>query len=82
MTLTDSPARGLGNESLRRENLSNLLRLVHRAGTAGHSRSELTALMGLNRSTIAALVGELESLRLVEERDPPPNARVGGRAPS
>lgn len=74
-------ARGLGNESLRRENLSNLLRLVHRAGSSGHSRSELTALMGLNRSTIAALVGELESLRLVEERDPAPNARVGRPSP-
>jgi predicted NBD/HSP70 family sugar kinase len=71
----------LGNESLRRENLSNLLRLVHRAGPVGHSRSELTALMGLNRSTIAALVGELESLRLVEERDPQPNARVGRPSP-
>jgi predicted transcriptional regulator len=58
VTLPDSTARGLGNESLRRENLSNLLRLVHRAGASGHSRSELTALMGLNRSTIAALVGE------------------------
>jgi len=35
----------------------------------------------LNRSTIAALVGELESLRLVEERDPLPNARVGRPSP-
>ena len=77
MTLPDSFARGLGNESLRRENLAHLLRLVHRAGAAGRSRSELTALMGLNRSTIAALVGELETLRLVEENDPPSNARVG-----
>ncbi|MEP6843645.1 MAG: ROK family protein [Pseudolysinimonas sp.] len=81
MTLSDTSARGLGNESLRRENLSNLLRLVHRSGSHGHSRSELTALMGLNRSTIAALVGELESLRLVEERDPPPNSRVGRPSP-
>lgn len=81
VTLPDFPARGLGNESLRRENLSNLLRLVHRAGESGHSRSGLTALMGLNRSTIAALVGELEILRLVEERDPPPNARVGRPSP-
>ena len=81
VTLSDSSARGLGNESLRRENLSNLLKLVHRAGGSGHSRSELTALMGLNRSTIAALVGELEHLRLVEERDPPPKARVGRPSP-
>ena len=81
MTLLDSSARGLGNESLRRENLSNLLRLVHRAGPDGRSRSELTALMGLNRSTIAALVGELETLRLVEERIPAPNARVGRPSP-
>ena len=81
MTLSDASARGLGNESLRRENLSNLLRLVHRAGTSGHSRSELTALMGLNRSTIAALVGELEALRLVEEREPLTNARVGRPSP-
>jgi predicted NBD/HSP70 family sugar kinase len=81
VTLADSSARGLGNESLRRENLAKVLRLVHRAGPAGRSRSELTALMGLNRSTIAALVGELETLRLVEENDPPPNARVGRPSP-
>jgi predicted NBD/HSP70 family sugar kinase len=66
---------------LRRENLAKVLRLVHRAGSVGRSRSELTALTGLNRSTIAALVGELEALRLVEENDPPSNLRVGRPSP-
>jgi predicted NBD/HSP70 family sugar kinase len=81
VTLAEPSPRGLGNESLRRENLANVLRLVHRAAGAGRSRSELTALTGLNRSTIAALVGELEALRLVDENDPPSNVRVGRPSP-
>ena len=45
-----------------------MLRHVHGAGQI--SRAELTSLMGLNRSTIAALVGELESLGITERALP------------
>ena len=43
----------------------------------GPSRADLTALTGLNRSTIGALVGELVELGLVQETDPSATNRVG-----
>ncbi|GAB3553375.1 ROK family transcriptional regulator [Arthrobacter tumbae] len=57
----------LGNnrDSTRQHNLSTVLRLVH--SMAGVSRAQLTRATGLNRSTIAALVGELVQLGLVVE---------------
>ena len=55
---------GTNQEAVRRHNLGTLLRHVHRRGSS--SRAELTREMGLNRSTIAGLVVELESLGLVE----------------
>jgi predicted NBD/HSP70 family sugar kinase len=61
-------------------NLASVLRLVHRSGAGGRSRSELTALTGLNRSTIAALVGELDTLGLVAESEP--TSRSGAGRPS
>ena len=57
--------RGVAAEELRRHNLSTLLERLHLLGPI--SRSELTATMGLNRSTIADLIGELSSLGLVVE---------------
>jgi predicted NBD/HSP70 family sugar kinase len=81
VTATETPARGLGNDSVRRDNLATILRLVHRARAEGRSRSELTALTGLNRSTIADLVGELEALELVVEADPVSRSRVGRPSP-
>ncbi|PJJ71081.1 putative NBD/HSP70 family sugar kinase [Diaminobutyricimonas aerilata] len=81
MTAPSPSVRGLGNESVRRENLASVLRLVHRNRTSGRSRSELTALTGLNRSTIAALVGELASLGLVAESEPESRTRVGRPSP-
>lgn len=59
----------LGNnrDSTRQHNLSTVLRLVH--CKAGVSRAQLTRATGLNRSTIAALVGELVQLGLVVEKD-------------
>lgn len=77
----EATLRGLGSDSLRRENLATVLRLVHRSGADGRSRSELTAVTGLNRSTIAALVGELVGLGLVGESDPGPSSRVGRPSP-
>lgn len=59
----------LGNnrDSTRQHNLSTVLGLVH--SMAGVSRAQLTRATGLNRSTIAALVGELAQLGLVLESD-------------
>jgi len=73
---TRSPS-GLGTnqEAVRRHNLGTLLRQVHRAGDI--SRAELTAAMGLNRSTIAGLVGELESLGLIRHASPPTSRGAG-----
>jgi predicted NBD/HSP70 family sugar kinase len=68
-------------DSVRRDNLARVLRLVHEARTAGRSRSELTSITGLNRSTIAALVGELSALGLVTESEPQPAKRVGRPSP-
>ena len=79
-----SPQRrsGLGTnqEAIRRHNLGTVLRHVHSAGEM--SRAELTSLMGLNRSTIAGLVGELESLGISERADPVEGVRQGAGRPS
>lgn len=61
-------------------NLATILELVHLGRAA--SRSELTALTGLNRSTVAALVAELVELRLVEESDPVASGVVGRPSPA
>lgn len=67
--------QGSNHDDVRRHNLSVILRLVHRGGAV--SRSQLTRLTGLNRSTIAALVGELAELGLAEEREPDATNQVG-----
>jgi predicted NBD/HSP70 family sugar kinase len=85
MTAGDNAAGGgsvgLGNsnDSVRRHNLSVLLRLVHRSD--GISRSQLTRQTGLNRSTIAALVGELVERELVVESEPNSRNQVGRPSP-
>lgn len=66
-------------EGPRQRNLARLLRLVHVEGPL--SRATLTDATGLNRSTIADLVGELTGLGLVEERAPDPSRRVGRPSP-
>jgi predicted NBD/HSP70 family sugar kinase len=64
-----SPTKtGLGQEELRRNNLSALLTRVHLHGEL--SRASLTRELRLNRSTIGALAAELEDLGLVSERQP------------
>jgi predicted NBD/HSP70 family sugar kinase len=70
--------RGVAAEELRRHNLATLLEHLHLLGPT--SRSELTATMGLNRSTIADLIGELSTLGLVEEG--PAQASSGPGRPS
>jgi predicted NBD/HSP70 family sugar kinase len=71
---------GTNQESVRRHNLGTLLHHVHRAGQI--SRAELTTLMALNRSAIAALVSELESLGLTEQTKPSSESRQGAGRPS
>jgi predicted NBD/HSP70 family sugar kinase len=66
-------------EGIRRLNLGRVLRLVHASG--GTSRAELTRETGLNRSTVAALVAELEAASLVEEQAPGSTGQVGRPSP-
>ncbi len=65
---------GVGTEELRRANLRAILRTVHERGPT--TRAQLTKQLGLNRSTIGALTGELQALDLVSEEA----AAVGGRS--
>lgn len=69
-----SPASGT-----RPHNLARVLRLVHEEGA--QSRAALTERTGLNRSTIADLVGELVRRGLVDERVPDVPGRVGRPSP-
>lgn len=68
---------GGGTEELRRANLRRVLRAVHALGPV--TRSDLTRLLGLNRSTVGGLTNELAKLGLVEERV---SAREGRGRPS
>lgn len=67
--------RGNSNDQVHRHNLSTILTLVHQA--RGLSRSQLTHAMGLNRSTIAALVSELIEHDLVREESAESTNQVG-----
>lgn len=71
---------GTNQESVRRHNLSTLLGHLHLAGQL--SRSSLTSLMGLNRSTIADLVSEVEMLGLAEQQAPDVRGRSAAGRPS
>lgn len=66
-------------DGVHRRNLARVLGLVHLEGPL--SRARLTAETGLNRSTVAALAGELVDLGLAEERAPDPTKRVGRPSP-
>jgi len=71
--------RGNSTDHVRRHNLAVVLRLVHRS--QGISRSQLTRLTGRNRSTVAALVGELVERQLVLEFDADVQGQVGRPSP-
>jgi predicted NBD/HSP70 family sugar kinase len=71
---------GTNQESVRRHNLSTLLGHLHLAGQL--SRSSLTTLMGLNRSTIADLVSEVATLGLAEQQAPDARGRSTAGRPS
>ena len=77
--MAPTPRSGLGTnqEAVRRHNLGTLLRHVHQRGSS--SRAELTKGMGLNRSTIAGLVAELESLGAVSKAEAVGTSRGAGR---
>ncbi len=62
-------------DAIRRHNLALLLGHVHRDGEL--TRAELTARLGVSRSTVGALVAELTALGLVEESVPSGGERVG-----
>ncbi|MDR8411004.1 ROK family transcriptional regulator [Nonomuraea sp. 3-1Str] len=66
---------GPSQEDIRRHNLGALLRHVHLGGPI--SRAELTAKMGLNRSTIMALTSDLTAAGLVREELPRETGRAG-----
>jgi predicted NBD/HSP70 family sugar kinase len=70
---------GSNNDHVRRHNLSVVLGLAHR--TSGLSRAQLTRQTGLNRSTIADLVGELVDRQLVVETEPDSSGQVGRPSP-
>ena len=67
--------KGNNLDDVRRTNLSLVLGLVHTSGAV--SRAQLTRELGLNRSTIAALVSELVARGLVVESSPESSSQVG-----
>jgi predicted NBD/HSP70 family sugar kinase len=69
---------GIGQDELRRVNLSALLTRVHLSGPT--TRAALTSELGLNRSTIGDLTAQLEGVGLV--RDERPSRTDGTGRPS
>ncbi|MGC5172816.1 ROK family protein [Microbacterium sp. DT81.1] len=74
-----SRSPGTTLDVVRRQNLTQVLRLAHRDGPI--SRAELTRATGLNRSTVGGLVSELRARGLVEESEPHPTRKVGRPSP-
>ncbi|MEV8517036.1 ROK family protein [Dactylosporangium sp. NPDC051484] len=68
---------GPSQEEIRRSNLGALLRSVHLHGAM--SRADLTASLGLNRSTIGALTADLAATGLVSEGVPREQRGRAGR---
>jgi predicted NBD/HSP70 family sugar kinase len=62
-------------DEMRRNNVGRLLRLLHIRGPT--SRARLTALTGLNRSTVRAITTELADAGLVRESAPVGRGRAG-----
>ena len=72
-------AVGQRSETVRRANLSAIVRELHAGGPA--SRSELVARTGLTRSAIRALIGELSAADLVSEERAEPQGVPGPALP-
>lgn len=79
MVAVNQSGSGSNNDHVRRHNLSVVLGLAHRTG--GLSRAQLTRRTGLNRSTIADLVGELVERQLVVELEADSSGQVGRPSP-
>lgn len=77
-TPTGSPSLGARPDEVRRHNRTVLLRRLHVGGPT--TRASLAAELGLNRSTIKALVDGLAETGVVEERVP--RQRSGAGRPS
>ncbi len=72
-------ALGQRSETVRRSNLSAIVRELHEGGPA--SRSKLVARTGLTRSAIRALIGELAAADLVVEERAEPQGTPGRPSP-
>ncbi|MFD4960946.1 ROK family protein [Microbacterium sp. NPDC058389] len=70
-----APKRGSNLDDLRRGNLSTVLELIHSSRSL--SRADITRATGLNRSTVATIVTELETLGLVTVSEPADTKRIG-----
>lgn len=70
---------GTRNDQTRRHNLSSVITHLHHSGSL--TRSELTRRTGLNRSTVGALVAELEERGLAHESAAPEGGGVGRPSP-
>lgn len=70
---------GTSNAQTRRHNLSSILTNLHHGGSL--TRAELTRRTGLNRSTVGALVAELEDAGLAYETAAPEGGGVGRPSP-
>lgn len=70
---------GTSNAQTRRHNLSSVITHLHHSGSL--TRAELTRRTGLNRSTVGALVGELEDSGLAYETAAPEGGGVGRPSP-
>lgn len=76
---TSGPMLGTTVDDVRRQNLSQVLRIAHQLGPV--SRAELTRATGLNRSTIGGLVQDLQERGLVGEGDVARTKKVGRPSP-
>ncbi len=70
---------GQRSETVRRANLSAIVRELHEHGPL--TRSELVSCTGLTRSAIRGLIGELAGATLVSERQPAPLGTPGRPSP-
>ena len=73
------PETGQRSETVRRANLSAIVRALHARGPM--SRSEIVARTGLTRSAIRGHVGELVTAGLVTEERPAPLGMPGRPSP-
>lgn len=72
-------APGLRSSSVRQQNLTTVVRLLHLDGPM--SRSHIGQRTGLTRTAVATLVGDLVELGLTTELDPDPSGARGRPSP-